>query len=247
MEQINTDEGNMNNFDFSDQFVIVTGAAGSLGSTVAEQFHKAGAILALVDISFNNLRSARLRNARNIGLFPADLTDVNSVHDVVEDIAKVFGQIDVLANVAGGFKMGPPVHETSVADWNFMLDMNAKSVFLMCRAVIPHMLNKGKGKIVNVAARAAVEGKAKMAPYCVSKAAVITLTQSLAAEHKMNNINVNCILPGTIDTPQNRADMPNADFNNWVPRTDLANEILHLCSEQAKGVTGAAVPVYGKS
>lgn len=237
----------MSNFDFTDQFVIVTGAAGSLGSTVAEEFHKAGAVLALVDISFDNLRSARLRNARNIGLFPADLTDVNSVNAVVEDIAKVFGQIDVLANVAGGFKMGPPVHETSVADWNFMLDMNAKSVFLMCRAVIPHMLDKGKGKIVNVAARAAVEGKAKMAPYCVSKAAVITLTQSLAAEHKHNKINVNCILPGTIDTPQNRADMPNADFSSWVPRTDLANEILHLCSDQAKGITGAAVPVYGRS
>ena len=237
----------MATFDFTDKIVIVTGAAGALGGTVAEQFHKAGAHLALVDINFNNLRSARLRNARNIGLFPADLTDINSVHDVVEDIAKVFGQIDVLANVAGGFKMGPPVHETSVADWNFMLDMNAKSVFLMCRAVIPHMLDKGKGKIVNVAARAAVEGKAKMAPYCVSKAAVITLTQSLAAEHKFNNINVNCILPGTIDTPQNRNDMPNADFSNWVPRTDLAHEILHLCSEQAKGVTGAAVPVYGRS
>ncbi len=237
----------MNNFNFSNQFVIVTGAAGSLGSTVAEQFHKAGAHLALVDISFDKLRSARLRNARNIGLFPADLTDVNSVNNVVEDIAKVFGQIDVLANVAGGFKMGPPVHETSVADWNFMLDMNAKSVFLMCRAVIPHMLNKGKGKIVSVAARAAVESKAKMAPYCVSKAAVITLTQSLAAEHKHNNININCILPGTINTPQNRADMPNANFSNWVPTTDLANEILHLCSEQAKGVTGAAVPVYGRS
>ena len=117
----------------------------------------------------------------------------------------------------------------------------------MCRAVIPHMLNKGKGKIVSVAARAAVEGKAKMAPYCVSKAAVITLTQSLAAEHKFNNINVNCILPGTIDTPQNRTDMPDADFSKWVPTTDLANEILHLCSEQAKGVTGAAVPVYGRS
>ena len=237
----------MSHFNFTDKIVIVTGAAGALGHTVAEEFHKAGAHLALIDLSFKNLRSARLRNARNIGLFPADLTDVNSVKNVVEDIAKVFGQIDVLANVAGGFKMGPPVHETSVADWNFMLDMNAKSVFLMCRAVIPHMLNKGKGKIVSVAARAAVEGKAKMAPYCVSKAAVITLTQSLAAEHKFNNINVNCILPGTIDTPQNRTDMPDADFSKWVPTIDLANEILHLCSEQAKGVTGAAVPVYGRS
>ncbi len=237
----------MNNFNFQDKVVIVTGAAGSLGSTVAEQFHKAGANLALVDLNFDKLQNESLKNASNVHLFPADLTNEDSVNKLVESITKVFGQIDVLANVVGGFKMGPMVHETSVADWDFMLNMNAKSVFLMSRAVIPHMLKIGKGKVVSVAARAAVEGKAKMAPYCVSKAAVITLTQSLAAEHKHNNINVNCILPGTIDTPQNRADMPNADFSNWVPTVDLANEILYLCSEQAKGVTGAAVPVYGRS
>ncbi len=235
------------NFNFSNQTVIVTGAAGSLGSTVADLFYRAGANLALVDISFERLQHPRWRHAKNVGLFETDLTDVNSVNNSVSQIIKRFKHIDCLANIAGGFKMGPPVHKTSVADWNFMLDMNAKSVFLMCRAVIPYMLEKKKGKIVNVAARAATEGKAKMAPYCVSKAAVITLTQSLAAEHKFNNINVNCILPGTIDTPQNRADMPDADYSKWVPTTDLANEILHLCSDQAKGVTGAAVPVYGKS
>ncbi len=237
----------MKHFDFTSQTVIVTGAAGSLGSTTAELFFRAGANLALVDISFAKLTHPRWKRAKNVGLFETDLTDVNSVNDSVTNIVKRFKQIDCLANVAGGFKMGPPVHETSVADWNFMLEMNAKSVFLMCRAVIPHMLEKNKGKIVNVAARAATEGKAKMATYCVSKAAVITLTQSLAAEHKMNNINVNCILPGTIDTQQNREDMPDANFSNWVPTTDLANEILHLCSDEAKGVTGAAVPVYGKS
>ncbi len=237
----------MRQFNFNAQTVIVTGAAGSLGNTVAEQFHEAGARLALIDLEFSHMQHPRLHNARNIDWFPADLTDVNSVNNVIDDIVKVFGQIDVLANIAGGFKMGLPVHETCVADWDFMLDMNAKSVFLMSRAVIPHMLNRGKGKIVSVAARAAVAGKAKMAPYCVSKAAVITLTQSLAAEYRSNNINVNCILPGTIDTSQNRTAMPDADFNNWVPTSDLANEILHLCSEQAKGVTGAAIPVYGRS
>lgn len=237
----------MSNFDFSSQTIIVTGGAGNLGSTVAEQFLKAGASLALVDLNFDKLQNESLNTASNVRLFSADLTNEDSVNNLVKDIAKHFDQIDVLANVAGGFKMGPMTHETSLSDWEFMLNLNVKSVFLMCRTVIPHMLQKGRGKIVNVAARAAVEGKAKIAPYCVSKAAVVTLTQSMAAEYKMNNINVNCILPGTIDTPQNRADMPDANFSNWVPTIDLANEILHLCSEQAKGVTGAAVPVYGKS
>ena len=237
----------MSNFNFKGQVAIITGAGGNLGSTVAELFFRAGADLALMDVNFDRLRQSRWWYAKNVSLFTTDLTDVNSVNNSVGQIIKRFKHIDILANIAGGFKMGSLVHETSVADWEFMLNMNAKSVFLMCRATIPHMLKKGEGKIVSVAARAAVEGKAKMAPYCVSKAAVITLTQSLAAEHKMNNINVNCILPGTIDTPQNRIDMPNADFSNWVPTTDLANEILHLCSEQAKGVTGAAIMVQGKS
>ena len=235
------------NFNFSNQVVVITGAAGALGSTVAELFFRAGANIALVDISFAKLTRPRWKHAKNVGLFETDLTNVNSVNESVAQIIERFGKIDCLANVAGGFKMGPMVHETPVSDWDFMINLNVKSVFLMCRAVVPHMLEKKKGKIVKGAARAAVEGKAKMAPYCVSKAAVVTLTQSLAAEHKMNNINVNCILPGTVDTPQNRNDMPDANFSNWVPTTDLANELLHLCSEQAKGVTGAAVPVYGES
>ena len=234
-------------YDFRSQVAIVTGAAGNLGLTVARLFHEAGARLALVDISLDRLRSEPWQDARDVGLFKADLTDADQVNRLVEQIRKQFQKIDILTNIAGGFRMGPHVHETPVDDWNFMLDMNAKSAFLMCRAVVPHMLEGGKGKIVNVAARAALEGKAKMAPYCVSKAAVITLTQSLSAECRQKNINVNCILPGTIDTPQNRADMPASDFGKWVPTEQLANEILHLCSEQAAGVTGAAVPVYGKS
>ena len=237
----------MTEYNFKNKVAMVTGAAGNLGNATAESFLRAGAQLALVDISFEYLRHPHWKQTENIGLFETDLTDADSVNDSVHRIMQRFKCIDILTNIAGGFKMGTPVHETPIKDWDFMLDMNAKSVFLTCRAVIPHMLEKGKGRIVNVAARAALEGKAKMAPYCISKAAVITLTQSLAAEHKMDDININCILPGTIDTPQNRADMPKADFSNWVPPTDLASEILHLCSPQANSVTGAAVAVYGKS
>ena len=237
----------MSKYDFRSQVAIVTGAAGNLGLAVAKLFHDAGAKLALVDISLDRLRCAPWQDVQDVGLFKADLTNVDQVNHAVEQIKDSFQQIDILANIAGGFRMGPHVHETPVEDWDFILDMNAKSAFLMCRAVVPHMLESGKGKIVNVAARAALEGKAKMAPYCVSKAAVITLTQSLSAEYRRKNINVNCILPGTIDTPQNRADMQGSDFSRWVPTEQLANEILHLCSGRATGITGAAVPVYGKS
>jgi NAD(P)-dependent dehydrogenase (short-subunit alcohol dehydrogenase family) len=128
-----------------------------------------------------------------------------------------------------------------------MMDLNARTAFNCCRAIVPHMLAHGGGRIVNVSARAATEGKARMAPYCASKAAVITLTQSLAAEHKHSAINVNCILPGTIDTPQNREAMPDEDHSKWVPPAALADVILFLASDAARCVTGAAVPVYGQS
>jgi NAD(P)-dependent dehydrogenase (short-subunit alcohol dehydrogenase family) len=127
------------------------------------------------------------------------------------------------------------------------MDLNARSVFNTCRRVIPNMLDNGGGRIVNVSARAAEQGKGRMGPYCASKAAVLTLTESLAAENKFNNININCILPGTIDTPQNREAMPDADFGKWVPPAALADVVMFLASDAARCVTGAAIPVYGQS
>jgi NAD(P)-dependent dehydrogenase (short-subunit alcohol dehydrogenase family) len=127
------------------------------------------------------------------------------------------------------------------------MGLNLRSVFNMCRAVVPVMLDQGGGRIVNVSARAALEGKAAMGPYCASKAGVITLTETLAAENKHNGINVNCILPGTVDTPQNRAAMPDQDHDTWVPPEALADVIVFLASNAARCVTGAAIPVYGRS
>jgi NAD(P)-dependent dehydrogenase (short-subunit alcohol dehydrogenase family) len=166
---------------------------------------------------------------------------------MVERVSAHFGRIDILANIAGGFTMGPPLHETEDRDWDFMMGLNARSVFNTCRAVVPRMLEQGGGRIVNVSARAATEGKGHMGPYCASKAAVLTLTESLAAEHRDTGINVNCILPGTVDTPQNRAAMPDADHSRWVPTSALADVILFLASDAARCVSGAAVPVYGRS
>jgi len=234
--------------EFDGKVVIVTGAAGNLGAAVTGAFAGLGARLALIDRSAERLEQLRddLDLSSATLLLPADLTAAESVAAAVAQAATL-GGIDVLANIAGGFTMGPPLHETGDRDWDFMMDLNARSVFNTCRAVIPHMLRQGRGRIVNVSARAAREGKARMGPYCASKAAVLTLTESLAAEHKLDGINVNCILPGTIDTPQNRADMPDADHGRWVPPAALADVVVFLASDAARAVTGAAIPVYGQS
>ena len=234
--------------EFDGKGVVITGAAGNLGAAVAAAFANLGARLALIDRSTERLEQLRddLDLTSATLLLPADLTSAESVAAAVEQAATL-GGIAVLANIAGGFTMGPPLHETPDRDWDFMMDLNARSVFNTCRAVIPHMLRQGGGRIVNVSARAAREGKARMGPYCASKAAVLTLTESLAAEHKLDGINVNCILPGTIDTPQNRADMPDADHSRWVPPAALADVVVFLASDAARAVTGAAIPVYGQS
>ena len=223
--------------------ILITGAAGNLGRAVATAFAERGASLVLADYSTEGLEAIPESGLK----IQVDLTSEASTRAMVAETVKENGQIDVLANIAGGFSMVPMLHETDAADWEFMMNLNARSVFYTSKAVIPHMLQQGSGSIVSVSARAAREGKGKMGPYCASKAAVITLTESMAAEHKHNNINVNCILPGTIDTPQNRNDMPDSDFSKWVPPSALADVIVFLASEEARCVTGAAIPVYGQS
>jgi NAD(P)-dependent dehydrogenase (short-subunit alcohol dehydrogenase family) len=228
---------------------VVTGAAGNLGHAVAHAFATAGARVALVDRSEAGLAAARseLPADSESAIFATDLLQPEAVADLARRVLERFGGVDILANIAGGFTMGPPLHETSDHDWDFMLDLNARSVFHTCRALVPALLQRGGGRIVNVSARAATQGKAHMIPYCASKAAVITLTEGLAAELKEAGVNVNCVLPGTLDTPQNRAAMPDQDFNRWVPTAALADVILFLASDASRCVTGAAIPVYGRS
>jgi NAD(P)-dependent dehydrogenase (short-subunit alcohol dehydrogenase family) len=228
---------------------VVTGAAGNLGRAVAHAFAAAGASIALVDRSADALPAihAELPSGSSSAIFAADLLNAEAVADLAGRVHERLGGVDILANIAGGFTMGPPLHETTDKDWDFMLDLNARSVFHTCRAFVPALLQRGGGRIVNVSARAATEGKAHMIPYCASKAAVITLTEGLAAELKDAGINVNCVLPGTLDTPQNRAAMPDQDFSSWVPTEALADVILFLASDASRCVTGAAIPVYGRS
>jgi NAD(P)-dependent dehydrogenase (short-subunit alcohol dehydrogenase family) len=228
---------------------IVTGAAGNLGGAVARAFANQGARLALVDLDPQAIERTRqgLPAGCESAAFPTDLMDAQAVEAMASAVAAHYGRVDVLANIAGGFTMGPPVHETPDKDWELMLNLNARTVFYCCRAVVPRMLTSGGGRIVNVSARAATRGVGHMGPYCTSKAAVITLTEALADELKEQGINVNCVLPGTLDTPQNRAAMPDQDPSRWVPLEALADVILFLASDAARAVSGAAVPVYGRS
>jgi NAD(P)-dependent dehydrogenase (short-subunit alcohol dehydrogenase family) len=224
---------------FEGRTVMVTGAAGNLGRAVASTFSGLGANLVLLDLKGRGDEK---------GLFiPADLLDQKSVDAAVTKAIERFGRIDVLCNIAGGFRMGTPVHETSDADWNFLFDVNVRTVLHTARAVVPRMLAAGGGKIVNVGAFAAQKGAAQMAAYTASKSAVIRLTEAMAAELREKGINVNCVLPTIIDTPENRAAMPKADPRRWVAPQDLARTVAFLASDDARAIHGAALPVAGLS
>lgn len=235
--------------DLKGKTVIITGAAGNLGQTTALAFAQHGARLALIGRDRDSLIGSQsaLAAETEAAIFAADLLDPAQVSDMVERVMTHFGQLHVLVNLAGGFSMGPEIRETTDTEWDFMLDLNLRTVFNCARATIPHLIEAGTGRIINVSARAATSGGARMGPYCVSKAGVITLTESLSEELKHQGVTANCVLPGTLDTPQNRTAMPDQDHATWVPLEALADVILFLASDAARAITGAAIPVYARS
>jgi len=228
--------------------VVVTGAAGNLGMAVARSFADLEDSLILVDRATGRLQALfpdLSGSDKHLFAEDVDLTRSDDVADTVSSAVARFGRIDVLVNAAGGWRGGSPVHEMNADTWNFLMDLNAKSVYLTARAVVPHMLGQQHGRIISVAARAGIKGLAHSGVYSASKGAVIRLTEALSAELKTDGINVNCVLPGTIDTPQNRATMPKANTNRWVAPKAIADVILFLASHEARAVHGAAIPVYG--
>lgn len=232
---------------FDNQVVIITGAAGNLGRATATAFAEAGARRVLLDNNADGLRAAFGEDGADQVSVAVDLSDEAGLKRAVDGALAKFGRIDVLCNIAGGFRMGHPVHETPTDVWRLMIDLNAGSLIRMSQAVVPHMIAAGSGKIVNVAAMGGLRGGAKMGAYAAAKSAVMRLTESMSAELRDKNINVNCVLPSIIDTPANRADMPKADPKKWVDPRALADVIVFLASDRARAVHGAAVPVVGLS
>ncbi len=219
--------------EFETKRVVVTGAAGVLGKAVAQAFHAEGSDVVGVDtIEFeDDFQTVQL-----------DLLDYDRTCEVVATLST----IDILANVAGGFTMGDAVADATSATWEAMLDINVRTTINMLRASVPSIRKPG-GKIVNLGARAGCRGVATMAPYCASKSVVMRLTESLSDELKSEGVNVNCILPSIIDTPRNRQDMPNANFDSWVSPEALARVVMFLASTAADPIHGVSLPVEALS
>lgn len=236
--------------ELKDKVVILTGASGGLGTAVTHFFYEAGARLVLVDYPTGVLQEkfGGLNESQILMLDQINVTERADVEWVAQKAVERFGGVDVLVNIVGGFRAGDPVHETGEEVWELMMEMNAKSVFLVSGIIGRIMVGAGKGgRIINIGAKGGLTGGKNSAAYSASKAAVLRITESMSAELKDANITVNAIIPSTIDTAANRRDMPNADFSKWVTPESLAGVIAFLASDGARDVTGALLPVYGRS
>ena len=236
--------------DFSDRVVVVTGTTGNLGTAVARKFMVSGAKMGFLERSPDKIKKIfpETVNAPDQYLVQqVDVTNPDSMEEVANELLRKFGHIDILVNTVGGYRAGAPLHQTPLDTLDFMLNLNTRSVFVSCQAFIPLMIENNYGKIVNISARPGLRGVRNAAAYSASKGAVIRLTESMSSELKHKGINVNCVLPGTIDTPQNRQATPDADFNRWVSPESIADVILFLASDFASAIHGAAIPVYGRS
>ncbi len=237
--------------NFHDKVVLVAGGTGGLGREVTMAFLEAGAnvlVTYVAEDEFAALASA----AQKIGATPPtgvrlDVTDAQAVSKFVADTASQHGRLDILVNTVGAYAGGVPVWETGQPTYEKMLQLNLMAGFVLAKAVVPQMIRQNRGWIVNIASKAAFDHAAGGGMYAASKAAALALMDSLAADVKSYNINVNSVLPSIIDTAANRKAMPEADFSKWPKPQEIAQVILFLCSDEARVIHGAAIPVYGKS
>jgi NAD(P)-dependent dehydrogenase (short-subunit alcohol dehydrogenase family) len=228
------------------QSAIVTGGTGGLGSAVVARLLDDGWRVVVPWIVEREL--SRVQPRDGLELVQADLFDEDAVAAVV-----ALGATDAEAplrgvvNLVGGFAMGGRVHEAPIEEFERQFRLNLRPTYLVTAAALPHLLEQGRGSIVCVGTRAAVQPFSGAAGYISSKAAVIAFAQAVAAEYKVNGIRCNAILPSVIDTPANRASMPNADHERWVKPAEIAGAIAYLLSEDSQPTSGAAIPVYGRA
>lgn len=221
---------------------LVTGANGGLGMHVTKALLDAG--FAVVGLAPKIGQSDF--DHPNFTALTASLDSLAAAKKAADSVISRFGKIDVLAHLVGGFTGGPTVADTDDAAFQRMFDMNLNSAFHILRAVIPHMRKAGGGRIVAIGSRAAEDPGPSVGAYSASKAALVSLIRTVAIENKGAGITANVILPGTMDTPANRKDMPGADAATWVQPGSVASLIVWLAGDVGKDVTGASIPVYGQ-
>jgi NAD(P)-dependent dehydrogenase (short-subunit alcohol dehydrogenase family) len=228
-------------YEFDEYVVLVTGGAGALGSAVAEAFSDAGATVCVADVV--DREEAGDLDGRHY--YQGDFTDEAAVAETVEAVVADHGRLDALCNVAGTWRGGSPIDETDVEEFEFLMDLNAKTTFLASKHALPH-LRETEGAIVSVSSKTSLSGGTGDGPYRASKAAVRLLTETIAEENR-GVVRANAILPSVIDTAMNREMMPDADFSTWVDPADIAKVVLFLCSPESGVTSGASVPVYGEA
>jgi NAD(P)-dependent dehydrogenase (short-subunit alcohol dehydrogenase family) len=233
---------------FSGKVAVVAGGTGGLGRAVSQALLAEGAkVIATYreQKELDVLTSEAGGAASSLRGVKVDVTDEVAVRDLFEKILVEDGHIDILVNAVGAFAGGTNLWETEAKIFDQMLALNLRSGYILARAVVPAMLKQKSGVIVNVASKAAVDHGAGASAYAASKAAAVALMDSLAAEVKGRGVRVNSILPSIIDTVANRKAMPGADFAKWPKPEEIARVILFLCSDDAKLIHGASIPVYG--
>jgi NAD(P)-dependent dehydrogenase (short-subunit alcohol dehydrogenase family) len=223
------------------QIALVTGADGGLGTHVTRALLDSGATV--VGVS-KNIQPSSFHGPAFVAL-SADLSSAENAKTLVDGVVSQFGKVDILAHLVGGFAGGKTIAETDPATFQRMLDLNLNSAFYVLRAVIPHMRRAGAGRIIAIGSRAAEDPGPGVGAYSASKAALVSLIQTVALENKDLAITANVLLPGTMDTPANRKAMPDADISKWVQPASVASLIVWLASEAGKDVNGAVIPLYG--
>ena len=231
-------------FDFEGSVVLVTGASGALGSAVASAFDEAGATVCGADVVAPGEDDA-LVDPATVEFHETDATDEASVRDTVEAVVSEHGRLDAVCNVAGTWRGGDPIHETDASTFDFLFDVNLKTMFLASKHALPH-LREREGAIVSVSARSSLEGGEGDGIYRATKASVRLLTETIAEENK-GAVRANAVMPSVIDTPMNREMMSDGDYDKWVKPAEIADMIRVLCSDAADVTSGAAVPVYGEA
>jgi len=223
------------------KIALVTGANGGLGNYVTQALLDAGATVVGVSrkISQSDFDSPAFT------ALPGEITTAQGAKTVVDQALSRFGRLDVLAHLVGGFAGGKSIAETDDATFQRMFDLNLNAVFQILRAAIPVMRKTGNGRIIAIGSRAALDPGPGVGAYSASKAAMVSLIRTAALENKDAGLTANVILPGTMDTPANRASDPKADFSKWVRPTTVASLIIWLAGEGGKDVNGAIIPVYG--
>ena len=223
--------------------VLITGAKGGLGTFVTQHFLEAGATV----VGASRTISKDEFPHPNFNALPVDFTKPSAVNTCVASVISQFGKLDVLIHVLGAFAGGQTIADTDDATWEQMQELNLTSAFYVLRAAIPHLRKSGSGRIVAIGSLTAAEPHANLGAYVTFKAALATLVNTVALENKDAGVMANVVLPGTMDTPTNRKAMPNADFSKWLKPTDVADLVLWLASEQAGHITGATIPIDGRS